>query len=388
VTSARASSLASPLDELIACSLKEWDQVWNRNNFFAEALLRRNPALQILFVEPPTDALYAAWSRRWPRAPRFRSISFDGRLKVLRPLKLLPRMLGPLADAFLRAQVLFAARALGFSCPTLWINDVTYAPLIARTGWPSLYDVSDDWLLAPFARREIERLRRLDDLALEQADEVVVCSEGLAQSRGSRRSVSLVPNAVDVEHFRRPRERPPDLPPRPVAVYVGTAHDARVDVELVVDLARGLPDLQVALVGPNALGARSQQVLQTAANVSLLGPRPYRDVPAYLQHADVVIVPHRITPFMESLNPIKAYECLAIDTPTVATPVSGFREHASAFYIAERHEFAERVMTVLARRGAPRKRVEPPSWEERAVEFESALRESIARRESLEHGRD
>ena len=73
-----------------------------------------------------------------------------------------------------------------------------------------LYDVTDDWRLAPLTPRELERLRRLDALARAHADEVVVCSPALARSRGTRRPVTLVPNGVDVEHFRR-RPRTPDM---------------------------------------------------------------------------------------------------------------------------------------------------------------------------------
>ena len=39
------------------------------------------------------------------------------------------------------------ARELGFERPVLWINDSTYAPLAGATGWPTVYDVTDDWLL-------------------------------------------------------------------------------------------------------------------------------------------------------------------------------------------------------------------------------------------------
>ena len=161
----------------------------------------------------------------------------------------------------------------------LWINDVTYAPLIERTRWPSLYDITDDWLLAPFHATRARRLRRLDALALPHADEVVVCSPALAASRGKTRPVSLVPNGVDVEHFRRPRPRPKDLPPGPTAVYVGSLHDARLDVELVGDLADALPQLSVVLVGPDSLGAESHRLLARRPNVHLLGARPYDDVP-------------------------------------------------------------------------------------------------------------
>src|SRR5205814_7982737 len=131
-------------------------------------------------------------------------------------------------------------------------------------------------------------------------------------------------------HFRRPRPRPADLPNGLVALYVGSLHEARLDVELVGDLARSLPQANIVLVGPNSLGAESRRLLSAETNVYLLGPRPYRDVPAYLQHAEVIIVPHRVTPFTESLDPIKAYECLADATPTVATHVAGFLEHRDA----------------------------------------------------------
>ena len=357
----------------MVCSLEAWDDVWRRNQFFVDILLRRNPNLRVLFVEPPADVLYDLSCRRIPALPRTRAVSDDRRLRAFRPLKVLPRRLGPLSDALLLHQVRLAARALGFLRPVLWINDVTYAPLIRGTGWPSLYDVTDDWLLAPFPPHELERLRRLDGLALDQAHEVVVCSPALANSRGAGRSVSLIPNGVDVDHFRRPRQRPNDLPKRPAAVYVGSLHDARIDVELVVELARTLPHVSFAFVGPNSLSSRSRQLLQALPNFSLLGQRPYRDVPAYLQHADVIVVPHRVSAFTESLDPIKVYECLAVDSPTVATAAAGFRDYPKALHVVDRNQFATRVSDVLAGPSGTHERVEPVGWRQRALEFEEVL---------------
>ena len=212
--------------ELVVCSLEPWDEIWRRNQFLVDELLRRNSGLRVLFVEPPADVLFDLTQRRRPDMPRFRRLAADGRLTAFRPLKALPRRLGPPADALLLWQVRLAVRRVGFERPVLWINDVTYAPLIEQTGWPSLYDVTDDWLLAPSPPRELERLRRLDALALAHADEVVVCSPALARSRGTTRPVSLVPNGVDVDHFRRPRPRPSDLPAAPTAVYVGRCTSA------------------------------------------------------------------------------------------------------------------------------------------------------------------
>jgi hypothetical protein len=51
-------------------------------------------------------------------------------------------------------------------------------------------------------------------------------------------------------------------------------------------------------------------------------------VPAVIAGFDVCILPHRCTPFTESLNPIKLWEYLASGKPVAATPVAGFRERA------------------------------------------------------------
>jgi teichuronic acid biosynthesis glycosyltransferase TuaH len=372
------SSSATPaadvrLDEIVICSLEAWDDVWRRNQFLVDALLQRQTRLRVLFVEPPTDVLFDALSRRRPIPPRLSKIRADGRLRAFRPLKAVPRRFGRFADNALLTQVQLVTRVIGLRNPVLWINDVTYAPLIDRTGWGSIYDVTDDWLLAPFAPNEIQRLRRLDSLAIREVDEVVVCSEALAKTRGALRAVTLVPNGVDVEHFRKQRTRPHDLPETPVAVYVGSLHDARLDVDLVLELADSLPGLTIALVGPDVLDQSARAQLAQRRNIALLGRRPYEDVPAYLQHADVVIVPHRVSDFSATLDPLKLYECLVIETPTVATPVAGFRDHADALVVADRSAFVACVRKVLAVGGMPRTRVMPPTWIDRAKVFEQVL---------------
>lgn len=379
---AEAPAEASSLRELVVCSLEPWDDVWRRNQFLAEELLRRLPALRILFVEPPADVLFELSRQRRPTGSRM-SVLRGGRLYAFRPLKPLPRRCGSFSDRWLHRCVVAATQRLGFTQPTLWLNDVNYAPLIRRTRWPSVYDVTDDWLLAPFAPREIARLRALDAVALADADEVVVCSPALAASRGRDRAVTLIPNGVDTEHFRRARPRPADLAPAPTAVYVGTLHESRLDIELVIELARSVSTLSVVLVGPDALSVAASNRLEAEAGITVLGPRAYADVPAYLQHADIVIVPHLVTPFTESLDPIKAYECLAVEPPTVATPVAGFRELAGSIRVASREAFVAAVEETLAAPPRRRPAAAAASWVDRARAFERVLMRAGGRAEHV-----
>jgi glycosyltransferase involved in cell wall biosynthesis len=363
-----------PLRSLVVCSLEAWDDVWRRNQFLVGGILRRNPGLLVLFVEPPHDLVEGLARGRLPRRPRLRPAAGSDRLWALQPVKPLPRRAGPVSDRALWWQVRRAAARLGLLDPVLWVNDTAYGPLIGQTGWPSVYDVTDDWLLVPVPPRERDRRRRLEAVAMRDADRVVVCSPGLARSRGAVRPTTLIPNGVDVGHFIRRRPRPADLPAAPVAVYVGTLHDERIDVDLLAELATRLPGLSVTLVGPDVLGSASRGHLAAHGNVRLLGPRPYTQVPGYLQHADVVIVPHRVTPFTESLDPIKAYECLAVGRPTVATTVAGFRTLGPPVTSVPREEFTARVEQVLGAGGTTA--AAPPddlSWDDRCRRFEAVL---------------
>jgi teichuronic acid biosynthesis glycosyltransferase TuaH len=354
--------------ELVVCSLEPWDDVWRRNQFFVDILLKRNPELRILYVEPAHS-----WRDRLRGRRRFeeRPSETFNRLHLFRPTEAVPRRIGAVADTLLARSVVGEARRLEFTEPVLWLNDASLAPLTQMTDWPAVFDITDDWLLAPFPPRELERQRRREELIFEHVKEVVVCSKALAKSRAGRRSITVIPNGVDLEHFQRPYPRPADLPESPVAVYVGSLHEARLDTELLVRLADAIPELRIALVGPDALKRSTHERLASLPQVELLGTRPYSDVPAYLQHANVIVVPHVVSPFTESLDPIKAYECLAVGTPTVATPVAGFRSLGSPIACVPPESFADAV--ALALQEGQRHPTAVATWSDRAAAFEHIL---------------
>ena len=355
------------------CSLEAWDQVWRRNQFLVRELLARDPALRVLFVEPAVDVLHGPSRRGHLSGTGLHRVPGHDRLWRLRPVKVVPRVAGPLADRLLVRTIQRAAARLGFVHPVAWINDATYATLLDSVSWPAVYDVTDDWLLASLTPRQRARLRACDRRLLDDAAAVVVCSPALAASRRDTAQLVVIPNGVDIEHFRAPRPRPADLPAEPTAVYAGTLHEDRLDVGLCLDVAAELPWLQLCLLGPNALTASSIALLSARPNIHVLGARPYGDVPAYLQHAGVIVVPHVVSPFTDSLDPIKAYECLAVDRPTVATPVAGFRELTGDVDVAEREVFPAAVRTAFEEGARRQARRAPPTWSQRAEQFDAVL---------------
>ena len=225
---------------------------------------------------------------------------------MLRPVEWIPDRLSPYVPPLLRRERCGARpESLGFDEPVLWVNNHSLARFALGTGWPVVYDITDDWLLAdlPAGKR---RRAEIDDRALDArrgCGRRVLAGAGRV-SRALDRDVVVIPNGVDLAHFTTPQPRPEDLGEGPVAVYVGTLHDERLDVQLCCDIADELADVRFVYVGPDSLRAASHVTRSRAApNVRLLGPRPYAVVPAYLQHADAVFVPHVVSPVHRESGP-------------------------------------------------------------------------------------
>lgn len=362
--------------EIVVISLEAWDDVWRRNQYLMDGLLARDPHLRVLFVEPPHDLTHRLVRGGGIARGRGRRVpsEYGGRLTLFQPTKILPRALGRTADTSWRRQVLREVEGLGMRRPLVWVNDAQGAEIVAVTDWPSIYDITDDWLAAPRAPRVLRRLERNERTLMARCTEVFVCSAGLAASRGRDRSVRIIPNAVDVRRYRISAPLPDDLPSNAV-VYAGTLHEDRLDVDLVARSARRLgAEGSLLLIGPDALTEESRRVLR-AAGVLLLGSRPRDRIPAYLQHAAVLIVPHVVDRFTDSLDPIKLYEYLAVGRPVVSTAVAGFRDRTVDFVeVAPADEFPARVLGALRRREPTRSDAAVPDWATRV----DAVREVLA----------
>ena len=360
------------MTDLVVVSLESWDGVWRRHQHLVSRLLAADPDLRVLFVEPAADPLHDA--RRGARVGRGRGLrpgelaGAEGRLWLFQPTKWLPRRVDPRADARVSSAIVRAARSAGMHEPVLWLNDPLSADLLRRTGWPALYDITDDWLLADRPPREHDRLVEGEAYLLAHCRHVVVCSPRLLESKHADR-VTLVQNAVDVDAYRGDLPRPGDLPDGPVVLYVGTLHRDRLDLDLSARLARTLgDDATLTFVGPVALDDADRERL-TGVGAVLLGPREHGQVPAYLKNADVLVVPHVVTAFTESLDPIKVYEYLAARRPVVSTPVAGFRDVVP---VGSGEEFVAAVVRALDEAEVPAV-TEVASWDDRAREMAEVI---------------
>jgi glycosyltransferase involved in cell wall biosynthesis len=112
------------------------------------------------------------------------------------------------------------------------------------------------------------------------------------------------------------------------AVYAG-AIDNRFGVALLLALARARPDVEFVLIGSGT--AVAEIAASRLENVHLLGIRPYADLPAYLQHANVGLLPLNAHPANAGRSPMKFYEYAAAGLPIAASLTPEFARRQEPF---------------------------------------------------------
>jgi len=139
------------------------------------------------------------------------------------------------------------------------------------------------------------------------------------KSRGAR-ELRHFPHGVDWKRFaysQAPKPLEYFKLTGPIALYVGSI-EGWFDYELLANAASKLPHLSFVIIGPY----HQEQLFSGISNIHLLGPRPYNEIPAYLQWADVGLIPFSMgmqyKKLVDGINPIKLYEYLAAGLPVIS----------------------------------------------------------------------
>jgi glycosyltransferase involved in cell wall biosynthesis len=254
----------------------------------------------------------------------------------------------------------------------VWINDPVIGSHCA-TRKPTLYDVTDDWRETLAPPRVIRRIIAAED-RLARSATTVVCSKVL-RSRWQERydlDAHLVTNGVDAAaHATAARRHVPGDGPH--VGYIGTLHEERLDIEILLAMAADPRIGTVHLVGPNSFGAAAMRRLLEAPRIAMHGPVPSADVPSWMASMDVLVCPHVLSAFTLSLDAIKSYEYLATGRPIVATPTSGFQELGERVRLSTPAAFVEDVMKALTDTREPYRPADA-TWDAKAEQMAEIIR--------------
>ena len=396
MTSDRKGASAFQGCDIIFVSLENWDEIWRRNQFLCDTLSRRFPDSKILFVAPPRDVSNSIRHGRFSelKVRATWTVPEHPNITVTRPLKCLPNSLAlcrRLNEAMAVRHIRKVAADLGLSQPLLWLNPHFGISMVGKLNECAvIYDITDDWTELDQGRREAQLIAEQDAALCVRADAVIVCSERLrAKKQTLTKRLHLIPNGVHTAHYERVLDPDLDLPAeaaqwkRPVLGYTGTVHSSRVDVALVAGLAKSYPTGSVVLIGPDFLSPSDAGRLDALGNVHRVPAVPYARIPDFMRAFDVCIVPHRMTAFTESLNPIKLWEYLAAGKPIVSTSVPGFRDFPNLVHIAnDQASFITGIEDALRERGelaeARRTEARNHSWESRVDEVVRVIETCVA----------
>ena len=385
--------------QIVCLGFAEWDaEIWTNQQHLMFRLASRN---RILFVEslglrrPQVSRADARrMVRRLRRGVRAARRTPSG-VYVLSPL-VLPwhsnATVTELNSRLLTTSVVRATDMIGIDRPILWAY-VPQAEMLVEALRPTMtiYHCVDDIAMQPGV--DFESFRAAEERFASRADLVLASAPALFdRMRRLARDVRYVPNVADTELFSTAIDPGPLDPgvarlPRPLAVFIGAIVATKLDIDLLVRLARLRRDWTFALVGPIGPGDPSTDVggLTREENVHFVGARRQEALPAVLRGADVGLVPYKINDLTRSVFPMKVFEYLAAGLPVISTPLPALGEVADVSVASGAEGFAE-LMDHLRTADSSQSRVARSrmamnhSWESRMQEIGAALRGLEARR--------
>lgn len=189
-----------------------------------------------------------------------------------------------------------------------------FVALFRQHGWGVIYDCRDDW--EEFAKVGMARWfnANVERRLVDECDATLCVSGPLVRKMqdlapGSR--VVLMPNAVERDYVSVDYRRQPVEPP--IVGYFGHLSAAWFDWDALQRVAEMRPHLRFEIIG------HSEPVgLQLPANIELLGPKPWHVLHEYAARWSAAIIPFRMGPLADGVDPIKIYEYLALQLPVVS----------------------------------------------------------------------
>lgn len=180
--------------------------------------------------------------------------------------------------------------------------------------------------------------------SLEVADLVLTTSESLYKIASSYADEVLkVPNATNFTHYQNRMPKPKEYGEKPVVLYMG-ALASWMNKELVKKMAVNLPDYDFIFVGP----AMNFSFPNPPENLKFLGHKDYNELPAYVQHSNVCIIPFKPeNPEINSCDPIKCYEYLSCGKPVVTTAMPETKNKPGVFWSKNDQDFINNIVLAV-----------------------------------------
>ncbi|GIP44130.1 glycosyl transferase [Paenibacillus sp. J45TS6] len=246
-------------------------------------------------------------------------------------------------------------KKLNFTNYILWTYNPISQPLLNKGEVTSVYHCVDEVSVQPGMPEEVIREQEL--LLVKNVDIVFATSQSLYEKRKSINTATYYSaNVADFDHFSQARTKKYEIPMElkklqgPIIGFIGAISGYKLDYQLIYEIAQSNPDKNFVFIGQVGEGDPKTNVslIQQLKNVYLIGPKPYEELPRYLRHFDVCLLPNNLNEYTKNMFPMKFFEYLAAGKPVVMTPLHALQEYYHLCYVAKNpKEFSESINDAL-----------------------------------------
>ncbi|MBN1936404.1 MAG: glycosyltransferase [Anaerolineae bacterium] len=334
------------MNDLVFCGVNDWRSIKQRPQHLAERLAATH---RVLYVNPISYSFATHIVRQVRNTTQRRCRStleqLAEKLWLFTPAPALPfsrriRTINRLNQRWLALQLRPILHNLNMLTPLLWLSFPTDVDLIGHLHEQRVvFDCMDNYP-GFFSGREHVVITAMERDLLHRADLVIATAQSLWEKcRQINANTHLVPNGVDAAHFARARAglaEAEDLHtcPHPRFGYIGTI-GPWTDVDSMIALAKAVPEGSVIVIGPWEI----PRPAELPTNLYILGSRLYAHLPEYLAGFDVALIPFKIGPLTQAVNPVKLFEYAAAGVPIVATATDELARFAEWCTLADSSSF-------------------------------------------------
>lgn len=270
----------------------------------------------------------------------------DWQPTVIHPLALPfhgTRLVRWLNQKLLRQRIFSRRQDLKNKDTILWVSLSSAANMLGKMNdCFSIYYCGDDF--SALAGVDHEVMAKLEAELVNEVDLIVVASEALAQKFPAEKTL-YVPHGVAEYFYEAPcginsRDgepvRPADLPSSgPIAGFYGSI-SSWLDQPLLLSAAKQLPHWQFVLIGKVCCDV---SLLKGQSNIHFLGEKSHQQLPEYVHHWQVSLLPFLDNEQIRACNPSKLREYLACGKPVVATDFPALEPYRQCVHVVEQQAF-------------------------------------------------
>ena len=286
-----------------------YDFLMQRPQYLAKELSKR---YNVFYIEPTISAIYRALrggesfkARKKDLSESLHIIKLDGLFSLPRVLKVYD--LFGFSNAWERKQL----KIIIPKPDIIWVGYCGWYPVSSRFSGTQIYDKMDDNSLLTHNILHSMQLAKYDKYLFKKAECIFVASMNLYEKALAVNPQShLIPNAVDAE-FAQVIISSKKSGNKRVFGYIGMIDDW-FDLMAVRTIVDANEDNEVVLVGPNNVSKIHH------ARVIYMGRLPKEKLPAVISSFDVCLYPFQQNRLLETINPVKIYEYLALNKPIIA----------------------------------------------------------------------